>query len=121
MSADEIGKQLFKINLDTLGQLKSEWGVSMRAILQPAKKLGKINESYNRFLWIQIAKCGYRINEPFEDVIPDETPTELEKRLKTAGLKLRPAQTDRAVWRARSSPNAQPVEGMMRERRGICN
>ena len=32
---------------------------------------------------IQIAKCGYRINEPFEDVIPDETPTELDKRLKT--------------------------------------
>jgi len=83
MPAAEIGKQLSSVNLDTLGQLKSQWGVSMQAILQRAKKLEKISESHNRFLWIQIAKCGYRINEPFEDLIPDETPTELEKRLKT--------------------------------------
>jgi Zn-dependent peptidase ImmA (M78 family)/transcriptional regulator with XRE-family HTH domain len=83
MPGDEIGKQLLNVNLDTLGQLKSEWGVSMQAILQRAKKLEKISESYNRFLWIQIAKCGYRINEPFEDVIPDETPTSLEERLRT--------------------------------------
>jgi Zn-dependent peptidase ImmA (M78 family)/transcriptional regulator with XRE-family HTH domain len=82
MPAEEIGKQLSNVNLDRLGRLKSEWGVSMQAILQRAKKLEKISESYSRHLWIQIAKCGYRINEPFEDVIPDETPTDLEKRLK---------------------------------------
>lgn len=83
MPAVEIGKKLSNVSLDTLGQLKSEWGVSMQAILQRAKKLEKISESFHRFLWIQIAKCGYRINEPFEDVIPDETPTGLEVRLKT--------------------------------------
>jgi Zn-dependent peptidase ImmA (M78 family)/transcriptional regulator with XRE-family HTH domain len=82
MPAVEIEKQLDRINLDKLGRLKSEWGVSMQAILQRAKKLGKISESYHRFLWIQIAKCGYRFNEPFEDVIPDEKPTERERRLK---------------------------------------
>lgn len=82
MPSAEIGKQLDRLNLDKLGQLKSEWGVSMQAILQRAKKLGKISESYNRFLWIQIGKCGYRVTEPFEDVIPDEKPTEMEKRLK---------------------------------------
>jgi Zn-dependent peptidase ImmA (M78 family)/DNA-binding XRE family transcriptional regulator len=85
MPAAEIEKQLSNINLDTLGKLKSHWGVSMQAILQRAKTLGKITESYHRFLWIQIAKCGYRVNEPFEDMIPDEIPTELEKRLKTPG------------------------------------
>lgn len=83
MPAAEIAGQLTNINLDTLGRLKSQWGVSMQAILQRAKNLGKISESHSRFLWIQIAKCGYRINEPFEDVIPDEIPTELEKLLKT--------------------------------------
>jgi len=82
MPATAIGKQLTHVDLDKLGQLKSEWGVSMQAILQRAKKLEKISESQTQFLWIQIAKCGYRINEPFEDVIPDETPTELETRLK---------------------------------------
>ena len=82
MPEAEVGDRLKKVNLDSLGQLKSEWGVSMQAILQRAKNLEKITESYSRFLWIQIAKCGYRTNEPFEDVIPDETPTDLEERLK---------------------------------------
>jgi hypothetical protein len=54
----------------------------MQALLQRAKKLNKISDSYHRFLWMQIAKCGYRVNEPFEDVIPDESATDLEKRLK---------------------------------------
>ncbi len=83
MPSAEIEKQFDGLNLDKLGQLKKEWGVSMQAILYRAKKLGKIGESYNRFLWMQIGKCGYRVSEPFEDVIPDEKPTELEKRLKT--------------------------------------
>jgi len=82
MPAAEIGQQFNGLNLDKLGQLKKEWGVSMQAILYRAKKLGKIGESYNRFLWMQIGKCGYRVNEPFEDAIPDEKPTELEERLK---------------------------------------
>jgi Zn-dependent peptidase ImmA (M78 family)/transcriptional regulator with XRE-family HTH domain len=83
MPSAEIDKQLDGLNLDKLGQLKKEWGVSMQAILYRAKKLGKIGESYNRFLWMQIGKCGYRVNEPFEDAIPDEKPTELDERLKT--------------------------------------
>lgn len=79
--AGEIGQQLDGLNLDRLGKLKGEWGISMQALLHRAAKLGKISESYSRFLWIQIGKFGYRINEPFEDVIPEERPTELAKRL----------------------------------------
>jgi Zn-dependent peptidase ImmA (M78 family)/transcriptional regulator with XRE-family HTH domain len=82
MPAAEIDQQFDHLNLDKLGQLKKEWGVSMQALLYRAKKMGKIGESYNRFLWMQIGKCGYRVNEPFEDAIPDENPTELEERLK---------------------------------------
>ena len=83
LPAAEIGQQFDRLNLDKLGQLKRAWGVSMQAILYRAKKLGKISESYYRFLLMQIGKCGYRTNEPFEDAIPDEKPTELEKRLNT--------------------------------------
>ena len=83
MPTEEIEQQLDGLNLDKLGQLKKQWGVSMQAILVRAKKLGKISESYYRFLWMQIGKCGYRMNEPFEDAIQNEKPTELEKRLKT--------------------------------------
>jgi Zn-dependent peptidase ImmA (M78 family)/DNA-binding XRE family transcriptional regulator len=83
MPSTEIEAQLSGLNLDKLGRLKKEWGLSMQAILYRAKKMEKISDSYNRFLWMQIGKYGYRINEPFEDVIPDEKPTELETRLKT--------------------------------------
>jgi Zn-dependent peptidase ImmA (M78 family) len=82
MPADEVSNQLKGLNLDKLGQLKKEWGVSMQAIIYYAKKLGKISDSYNRYLWMQIAKSGSRLNEPFEDSVPDEKPSKLEKRLK---------------------------------------
>jgi Zn-dependent peptidase ImmA (M78 family)/DNA-binding XRE family transcriptional regulator len=82
MPAAEIESELKGLNLDKLCVLKKKWRVSMQAILYRAKKLGVIGESYSRLLWMQIGKCGYRVNEPFEDVIPDEKPTELEKRLK---------------------------------------
>lgn len=82
MPSAEIEEQLVDLNLDKLGQLKKRWGVSMQAILYRAKKMEKITESYNRFLWMQIGRYGYRINEPFEDSIPDEKSRELETRLK---------------------------------------
>jgi Zn-dependent peptidase ImmA (M78 family) len=58
MPSAEIGKQLNGLNLDKLGELKKEWNVSMQAILFRAKKLGKISESHNRFLWMQISGGG---------------------------------------------------------------
>jgi Zn-dependent peptidase ImmA (M78 family) len=83
MPSAEIEKQFEGLNFDKLCQLKKQWGVSMQAILYRAKKLGKISESYYRFLWMQIGKCGYRVSEPFEDLIAEERPTKLEQRLKT--------------------------------------
>lgn len=82
MPSAEIGKELDNLNLDRLGQLKKKWGLSMQAILYWARSLDKISESYSRFLWMQIGKCGYRLDEPFEDAVPDERPTELEERMK---------------------------------------
>lgn len=82
MPAAEICHQFFPLNLDKLGKMKCQWGVSMQALLQHGKRLGKINDSYNKFLWMQLGKYGYRKNEPFEDAIPDENPTDLENRLK---------------------------------------
>jgi Zn-dependent peptidase ImmA (M78 family) len=83
MPSTEIEGELSGLNLDRLGQLKKKWGLSMQAILYRARKLNKISESYSRFLWMQIGKCGYRLDEPFEDAIPEERPTELKERLKT--------------------------------------
>lgn len=82
MPSSEIGRHFDNLSLDKLGELKKEWGISMQAILYYAQTMGRISESSSRYLWMQIGKSGYRVNEPFEDVIPDEKPTELEKRLK---------------------------------------
>jgi Zn-dependent peptidase ImmA (M78 family) len=82
MPAAEISKQLIGLNLNKLCQLKKEWGVSMQAILYYARKLEKITESSSRYLWMQIVKSGYRLSEPFEELIPDETPSSLENRVK---------------------------------------
>jgi Zn-dependent peptidase ImmA (M78 family) len=84
MPSAEIEKELNDLNLDRLGQLKKKWGLSMQAILYWARKLEIISESQSRFLWMQIGKCGYRRDEPFEDAIPEENPTEMENRLKTS-------------------------------------
>jgi len=83
MPSDEIEKDFNDLNLDRLGELKKKWGLSMQAILYRARKLDIISESQSRFLWMQIGKCGYRLDEPFEDAIPEERPSELENRLKT--------------------------------------
>jgi Zn-dependent peptidase ImmA (M78 family)/transcriptional regulator with XRE-family HTH domain len=83
MPSSEIEDKLQRLTLAKLCDLKKEWGVSMQAILYRASKLRLISESSCRFLWMQIGKCGYRLNEPFEDVIPDETPTPVEERMKT--------------------------------------
>lgn len=82
MPYNEIRRQFIGLDLDKLGQLKKEWGVSMQAILYRARKMDQITESYSRFLWMQIGRYGYRVNEPFEDSIPEEKPSELEVRLK---------------------------------------
>jgi len=82
MPAAEINQRFGDLDLDKLGQLKKEWGISMQALLYRARKMERIGESYYRFLWMQIGKCGYRVNEPFEDAIPDEKPTPIEERLK---------------------------------------
>jgi Zn-dependent peptidase ImmA (M78 family)/transcriptional regulator with XRE-family HTH domain len=82
MPSAEIEKEFSGLNLDRLGELKKKWGLSMQAILYWAQKLNNISESYSRFLWMQIGKCGYRLDEPFEDAVLEERPTELDDRLK---------------------------------------
>ena len=81
MPAATFKPELTHLNLDVLGKLKVNWGVSMQAALYRAKELRAISSSYYQFLCIQIAKCGFRVNEPFEDAVPDERPTDLKKRL----------------------------------------
>lgn len=81
MPEAEIGAQLYPLSIESLGALKTKWGVSMQAILKRASDLKRVNSRYAQFLWMRMGQLGYRTCEPFEDRIPPETPTPIEKRM----------------------------------------
>lgn len=59
-----LATKLHYPNLDTLIKIKRHWGVSVAAINFRLHSLGMTTEWINRSLCIQIAKAGYRTNEP---------------------------------------------------------
>ena len=71
MPKHEIGSQLLNIDLKRAAALKSYWRCSMAALIYRARKLGKIEESRYRDLFIQMSKMGYRKREPLP-IEPEE-------------------------------------------------
>jgi Zn-dependent peptidase ImmA (M78 family)/DNA-binding XRE family transcriptional regulator len=72
MPAMEIAQYLSDLALDKLASLKRHWKVSMAAILQHAKRLGKISQRQYEYLWTLMGKAGYRLKEPPELDVPQE-------------------------------------------------
>lgn len=64
MPAKEIMSSLKTINLPILGQLKQQWGVSMRALIRRAKDLSMIDDKVYRNFQIVFSKKGYNKKEP---------------------------------------------------------
>ena len=73
MPAEDIRHQLFGLTLDKAAQLKLNWKVSMASIIMKGQTL-EIDNNYS-YLWIQMSKLGYRLNEPIEYSVPQEKPT----------------------------------------------
>ena len=74
MPSNEIRHQLTNLTLSKLADLKRYWKVSMAAILMRADHLGVILPEEKKRLWKKMSAKGYRLNEPPEMSIPDETP-----------------------------------------------
>lgn len=53
-----------KIRLQDLANLKPFWKVSMQALLMRASSTGHMTKSEAQYLWMQISKRNYRLNEP---------------------------------------------------------
>lgn len=53
-----------KIRLQDLANLKPYWKVSMQALLMRATGLENLKKSEAQYLWMQISKLNYRMNEP---------------------------------------------------------
>lgn len=62
-----------KLTLEAFAQMKSYWKVSIQALIRRARSLDRITERYERTLYMQMSKYGYRKNEPV--IIPAEEPT----------------------------------------------
>jgi Zn-dependent peptidase ImmA (M78 family)/transcriptional regulator with XRE-family HTH domain len=60
------------IDLASLRNLKSRWGVSMAALIRRAQSLGAITEWQYRNLMVEMSALGYRTDEPID--LPRETP-----------------------------------------------
>lgn len=63
------------LSIPRLGQLKKKWRASMAAILYRAQSLDCISSYKARQLWIQMAKAGYKTQEPDDFSIDRENPT----------------------------------------------
>lgn len=87
LPGEDIQAQLFNLNLSKLVRLKLYWKVSMAAILMRAQKMGTITSNHARYLWMQMAKAGYKTREPVELDVKGEQPR-LLKKLIEASLKV---------------------------------
>jgi Zn-dependent peptidase ImmA (M78 family) len=68
------------LSVERLASLKLRWRVSMAALLFRAKTLGLIAPRRYSYLWTQMSSAGYRIQEPHEEYLEDESPA-LERDL----------------------------------------
>lgn len=72
MPASEIKPQLYGLTMAKLGQLKPYWRTSMASILKQAEDLKCVSHNAARYLWMHMAKRGYKKREPAElDLLPE--------------------------------------------------
>jgi len=88
MPRKEIKASLYSLTLAKLVQLKRIWKVSMAALVQRAFELGTITDAQRRYLYINMAKRGYRTREPIEADVPLESPTLVAKMVRAHVEKL---------------------------------
>lgn len=85
------------VSLAGIAEMKARWGVSISAIVYRAHKLGIITDRQQKYLRMQIAKRGWRQDEPVS--IPKEHPKALRVMTKLAygeNTKASPALSDEA-------------------------
>lgn len=82
MPAREIKPSLYGLSFAKLMDLKSQWKVSMAALIQRAGDLKTITPSQKRYMFINLGKRGWRLREPEETDVPLERPSLFQELLK---------------------------------------
>ncbi|MGE7609643.1 helix-turn-helix domain-containing protein [Peribacillus frigoritolerans] len=81
LPAESFSNELITHTLDYYLLLKKRWQVSIQAMVYRSKELNLINENQASYLWKSIAKKGWRIKEPYDDQILNESPTLLKEAI----------------------------------------
>ncbi len=79
--ASEFLQDLETISLETLGNMKRYWKISMGALLYKAKELAQVTDNQYRYLWQQMAYLGYKTKEPAELNVSPEKATLFKEML----------------------------------------
>ena len=83
MPRKQIKASLYNLTLAKLMQLKRIWKVSMAALIQRAFDLKTITDSQRKYLYINMAKKGYRMQEPVEVEVAVERSILLKRLVKS--------------------------------------
>ncbi len=76
----EILPSLFRLNFQSLAELKREWKISMQALVMRAHHLGVLDARQKAGMFARLSKAGYRMREP-ETLDPPVERPELAYRL----------------------------------------
>ena len=74
MPEQAIRRNLRNVSLGRLRDLKAEWMVSMQALYERAYGLGFVTDSDRTAFYRALNARGWKRNEPYSEVIPDEHP-----------------------------------------------
>lgn len=75
MPAETIRPQLRSLTMESLYELKREWGVSMHALLERAHHLRVISPAKRMSFDKKFSAMGWRTREPISEELPPETAT----------------------------------------------
>ncbi|EJV49188.1 hypothetical protein IEK_02898 [Bacillus toyonensis] len=81
MPAKSFSEELISHTLDYYLLLKKRWQISIQAMIYRSRELNIINDYQASYLWKQIAKKGWRIHEPYDDVLQNESPLLLKEAI----------------------------------------
>lgn len=60
----DIRSELIDLSIERLASLKMRWKTSMQSLLYRAGALDRITDRQKQYLWMQMSKAGYRLQEP---------------------------------------------------------
>lgn len=75
---DTFLEEVHSVSLETLRVMKPRWKVSIQAMLRRLLNAGRIDDTRYTSLMVHLSKRGWRISEPFDDMLPIERPTLLK-------------------------------------------